>query len=455
MAKRTTAPAPYIQKRRQRFYAVLEIPKALRPRFGGKVRFVQSLGTESLSVAKNEVHAIVAGWKEQLADAEWPEIDYMVRGKEGSRWVSRPVTPPAVMFQKLRNAKSKEERDSILEEIAEAADHIGSINADLGKLPSTAPEAQEYHAKATGAAGSVATGEFLDEWLAIPGGTAKTKDLRRGTIGRLAEKFPMLSDIERPEVRRWVTDLLGDDLALATVRRMISDCRGYWRHLQTAGVVEEDAEPFSNLNLPRQQNGNTRDKRKPFSASEVSALLSAAIKKGDDQLADLIRLGMWTGCRIEEICALKVEHVHAGHIQVVEGKSKSAVREVPIHRKLAQTMARLINESQDGYILSGLSENKYGDRSNAIGKRFGRLKKAMGFGPELVFHSLRKCVATQLENTGCPENIAASILGHDFPTMTFGLYSGGPSLKVKAAALAKLKYPLQAQGSQSAAKGAT
>jgi hypothetical protein len=36
-----------------------------------------------------------------------------------------------------------------------------------------------------------------------------------------------------------------------------------------------------------------------------------------------------------------------------------------------------------------------------------------------------------------PESVVASIIGHDVPTMTFGLYSGGVSLAVKREALAK------------------
>jgi len=55
----------YLQKRRRLYYAVLEIPRALRPTFG-KPRFVQSLGTESLKEAQRLVHPIIGAWKEQL-----------------------------------------------------------------------------------------------------------------------------------------------------------------------------------------------------------------------------------------------------------------------------------------------------------------------------------------------------------------------------------------------------
>jgi hypothetical protein len=103
-------------------------------------------------------------------------------------------------------------------------------------------------------------------------------------------------------------------------------------------------------------------------------------------------------------------------------------------------MRRLMKASKDGYVLSALVPNKYKDRGSAIGKRFGRLKTSLGYGEAHVFRSIRKTVATMLENAGVVENVAADIIGHDKPTMTYGLYSGGNSLKVKRAAIEKLRY---------------
>lgn len=99
-----------------------------------------------------------------------------------------------------------------------------------------------------------------------------------------------------------------------------------------------------------------------------------------------------------------------------------------------------MDSSEDGYLLSGLSYNKYGSRSNAIGKRFGRLKASLDYGPDLVFHSFRRGVATQFENKKVPEVIAARILGHEFPTMSFGTYSGGADLKTLSEAVETLDW---------------
>lgn len=75
------------------------------------------------------------------------------------------------------------------------------------------------------------------------------------------------------------------------------------------------------------------------------------------------------------------------------------MRKVPIHSALVLVVKRLKKASTNEYLLSDLSL-KYGDRSNAIGKRFGRLKRVLGFPNGKVFHSIRKTEVTLLENAG-------------------------------------------------------
>ena len=68
------------------------------------------------------------------------------------------------------------------------------------------------------------------------------------------------------------------------------------------------------------------------------------------------------------------------------------------------------------------------------------LKTKLGDSGRLLFHRIRKTVVTQLENAGVSENVVADTLGHEKLRVTYGLYSGGTSLQVKAEALAKLRY---------------
>ena len=60
--------ARYIQKRRRKWYAVLEVPHGLRQTIGS-ARYLQSLGTESETVALRRAGPLVAQWKSEIAAA--------------------------------------------------------------------------------------------------------------------------------------------------------------------------------------------------------------------------------------------------------------------------------------------------------------------------------------------------------------------------------------------------
>ena len=55
----------YLQKRRRRWYAVLNVPQDVRAHFG-KPKFVQSLKTENEATARGLVGPVVAHWKQLI-----------------------------------------------------------------------------------------------------------------------------------------------------------------------------------------------------------------------------------------------------------------------------------------------------------------------------------------------------------------------------------------------------
>jgi len=189
---------------------------------------------------------------------------------------------------------------------------------------------------------------------------------------------------------------------------------------------------------------NTGNKRIAFKALEVKQLMKAASDKGDEQLINIIQMTAFTGARIEELCSLKASDVitvdKVKSLNITDAKTEAGNREAPIHPSISELIKRLSKETKDGYLLSGPTFNKYNGRSNAIGKRFSNLKKKFGFGRSHVFHCFRNRVATLLENAGIPEGVAADIVGHEKQTMTYGLYSGGTSTKIKYEAIKKIKY---------------
>lgn len=156
----------------------------------------------------------------------------------------------------------------------------------------------------------------------------------------------------------------------------------------------------------------------------------------------MIEVAAYTGSRIEELCSLQIDFINLNELtfRIVDAKTKAGNRIVPIHSKLQTTINRLISTSTNSYLFDRLNANKYGDRSNAIGKRFGHLKTSLGHAGQFVFHSIRKTFTTELERAGIAENIAADIVGHEKQTMTYGLYSGGASIEQKRDAVEKLNF---------------
>ena len=213
--------ASYLQKRRHRWYAILEIPAALRPHFG-KPRFVRSLETESRIAAQRRVGPVIAAWRSEIARAR-----------------QEPNDDAAFFRRALRNAKTEEQRQTILAAIDYAAWDIGAMNVEnIGDPPSSDPEARRFYAMASGIL--VPFTEHLDEWLATSRATKKTQDMQCTDVKRFAARFAMVQDVSRPEVRRWITKLMNDDgLAPKTVQRILSPLRGYWRYLQSIEVAGE------------------------------------------------------------------------------------------------------------------------------------------------------------------------------------------------------------------------
>lgn len=418
----------YVEQRRRGWYFVIDIPLKLRSLYDRKKRIVQSLGTDSRSEAVIRAKPLTAKFKaefEAYRTGRSPlSIDFISQVFE---W-----------RQDYKAAASQPELKSMYDDALE--DHA----AQLAKIMPKQADALQGLIRSE----FILVTEHLDAFVSFQKQRveAKTADMRRSDIIKFAETYQTTDKITRKAVKRWVAELEGKGLKRATLTRKLGALRAYWRFMQDGDLLARDDDPFANvLSGDRQRRVKTGigGSWEPFADTQVLSLLRKAQnkRKPDYQLADLIRLGMWTGCRIEELCSLKVEHVFTGHIQIVDAKTPKGIREVPIHRELVPTLARLTQQSTDGYVLSGLdTDNKYSSRSSAIGKRFGKLKLAEGFSSQHVFHSIRKTVVTILENAEVPEGIVADIVGHEKQTMTYGLYSGGSSLERKADALSRLHY---------------
>ncbi len=429
----------YLHQRGRLWYALHEIPEDVRHHFGGAKRFCKSLKVADKNAAKRLAASLEARWR--------TDID-MARGKTNLDQVA------AFYRSQLTSAKTQDEKEWIKDQIAEEAhDRLVGVATRLGMQDLDDPEFEIHpEVQAVDHFYKLATGKVspfdaeLENWIATLSDVQKTKDMKTATIKAFTTRFPTVQDVQRKKVQGWINDLVAKEGKKAkTVNRILSEVRGYWKYLVSLELAPEDLDPFDKLHKPQdaRKEASGGDHWQPFTSQQVVDLLTAAKNKRarDPELVDLITLGMWTGARIESLCSLKIEDIKKDYFSIVDDKTAAGRRDVPIHTKLAPTITRLIGKRKTGFLFANLTENKYGDRSNAIGKRFGKVKTGLGFTESHTFHSIRKTVVTILENAGVPENVAADIVGHEKPTMTYGLYSGGNELEVKRLALGKLTYP--------------
>lgn len=220
----------------------------------------------------------------------------------------------------------------------------------------------------------------------------------------------------------------------------------YYNYLLRMGYLDPDgANPFEHQTFTKKKRASKKDKRKAWEPEDVIKLVDAAReKKGDANLHDLILLGAYTGARIEELARLKTEDVIRKEgvlcLSIEEAKSEAGLRDIPVHKDLLPVVENLVEQSPDGYLLPYEPVTENGERSSALGKRFGTLKRKLGYDKRYMFHSLRKTLSTLLERQGYHHNQAAQILGHKKVGMSFGTYSDGLTIPGQAKLLNKISY---------------
>ena len=278
------------------------------------------------------------------------------------------------------------------------------------------------------------------------GGTPKHVDQQVGKMDRLST---FLKDegllLNFDTVDAWLKSL---DRAPATLGQHLMAGTAFWKwamKYDTAWREEykDKMNPFVGHDLPQGGGSDTAGQdREIFTRDDTIKLHQAALDNKNKPLADLIALAWYTGARIEELCQLTKDSVIiVDGIQCFDfpkSKSKASRRVVPIHPNLLLTIDSLREDTTDTFLIATDSADKYGKRSSAISKTFGRLRKTAGFGNLHVFHSFRHTVVTQLIRADVPDALAKELVGHVTGSVTHDVYSKGASAAQKLAAIAKL-----------------
>jgi integrase len=421
----------YLIKQGQKWSVKVTIPADVKHIFG-KQAFKQTLKTSDKTVAIARSGPLIAQFKHSIEEARGNPTqhldDYL-----------------AYTQSQLRDArKDPNVQPAAIDGIEEEA--LGRLLAAHGvqhteQLPKKA-EAEVVRSY------KVVTGQQtlfdgpLGEYVRSRKVEPKTEAKDRHAVSKFASRVSTVEEVDRQAVRDFVSWLSKDEgLKNRTIKDNLSTLRVYWNWLADHNYAREDrANPFENVKLPSENRKAAAEKvRLPFSVEDIQKLHKVIEAGHSDMMRATFMLAIYTGCRIEEITSLETANVTEETIQIVRAKTAAGNRTIPIHPAI-KSLAADLRARGDKYLLPDLVANKYGARSPAMSKQFGKVKSRLGYDSKYVFHSLRKTVTTLFEQAGVPESVSADILGHDKKTMTYGVYSGGSSMEQKLEAVLKLKY---------------
>lgn len=424
MPKQTASPS-HLVKRYNTYFAVLYVPQDVQYVLG-KSKFSKSTQTDNFKLAKKIAEVYVMGWKAEIESARTKSDEPLIQSAKELRQLLK--SSPRHLVQEVMEQEKQKLQDpkkvlhlQVFEQITSGKHYL----VDLIKN-------WEKHEQKRGLA-------------------TKSIDQMRSDLELITNQFPVAKLLTLESIELWIKHTAKKGkLTASSVTRIIGSGRNFFKYLQSIKEVSKtEINPFivpDEFKISNKPNSKTLNKTQsylPYSATEVVNLYQQALMDKDEKLANLILLGMHTGARIEELCSLLCKDINLieESIAIRNAKTEAGERVIPIHSVIKDRIIQMIEKSTDDYLFTKLNKNKYGDRSNSLGKRFGRMKEKVGFTTrQYSFHSIRKTFTTLLENEGVGENITADIIGHEKPRITYGLYSGGSTLETMRKAIEKIRY---------------
>lgn len=240
----------------------------------------------------------------------------------------------------------------------------------------------------------------------------RTLDRDLGRPARLSD----LATIDRPALRRWLVDLADRDLEPASVKRMLSGVKSFYRWLEERHGVE--AGPILAARGPK----TPRRLPRPLSIDQARAALDAAPDIGRPGrpdwvgLRDAAALTLMYGCglRISEALALTRGEVPLAETLRIRGKGDKE-RMVPVLPAAREAVDAYLAASP--FTLTPSDKLFRGEKGGplqapVLRRAMAALRERLGLPAEATPHALRHSFATHLLSAGGDLRAIQDLLGH-------------------------------------------
>ena len=293
--------------------------------------------------------------------------------------------------------------------------------------------------------------DLYPQWLDEAAPPAKRRDLHLVALKSFlawAGQHVSIEEVDRKKAGEFITFLLDGSRAKATVDRYRSTLSTFWRWLAEKGRAEPERNPWTgHASIKRAGRAKAAVARKGLNDPQLVKLLSGTYSGAgySQAIADLTRLALATGARLEELGDIKRAHVERRRdgfwLTVEKGKTAAAARVIPVHKSVAPIIARRAR-GKGAYLFDELKPGPYGRRTHHASKAYGRFRKQVGVGERGAdFHALRHTFTGTMEGAGVPLSTIQLLIGHSRrKTMgTTAVYTRGERVNLRKA-IDRLRY---------------
>lgn len=447
---------------------VIDVPRNLHKPVG-KSKLKEALGTDSLVVANQLKHAVVARLKGSL--------DQYRKDAPSDPLMREAMALRAALEAAGRRVGPNDEAayDAISDAIVTRAEQIQG--RALGEHQGEPEYEPEREARAQTFA-DIARGRATPLDLPLPTFLLEKKKWGRRTVADFERALGYLkawlrenhfqSSVEAV-TRRVAGDfvssrLAGSGLSSKSINKYVTGLSGYWKWLISKGYVEANVWTQQRAEKDRQEEA---DKLRAFNEEEIAKLFCSKPRRGF--VYEAMAIAALTGARMGVIVDLKVADCQGGAIRFRAGKHEKQSRIVPLHPDLRGVIAkRLEGKAQSDDLFPEMPPLAPGDdprkeRGQMLTKSFGTYRKSVGVhdprprdGKSRVdFHSFRRwfisraSVALNEGATGFSPWTIAEVVAHsqdDMPLdMTMRHYKDPDATKAQRACIEAVQLPPEAR----------
>ncbi|MFA6195970.1 MAG: tyrosine-type recombinase/integrase [Sulfurimonas sp.] len=154
-----------------------------------------------------------------------------------------------------------------------------------------------------------------------------------------------------------------------------------------------------------------------YSEKDLRAIFDYDLK---EDCRDFFSIALYTGMRMSEICSLKSSNIIDNCIKVFDGKTKNAVRIIPLHINIKKiVLDRAKNTTDSGHLI-------FNGNSSAIGKKLNRTLNKIILDKDKSLHSFRKNFSQAMEEVEVgEEKYKDYLMGHSISSVRQKHYNLG------------------------------